>query len=549
MFDQLAVRRGDVFGGLTAGIVALPLCLAFGVASGLGAAAGLYGAMTLGILAALFGGTPVQISGPTAPMTLVSAGVVAANMLPSGEINLPVVFGTFVLAGALQALCGIMRLGQYIRFLPYPVISGLMTGVGIIILVQQIFPLAGLSAPASDPLTILRSLPQLVGHVQWGAVLLAAATIALLYGLPRFVKVLPPSLFALVGLTLAAVLFGINAPTIGKIAGGLPGLIVPSFDLAHLRHVIVPAVQLAILGSIDSLTTSLVADNLTKTHHNSDRELIGQGIGNMGAALLGGLPGAGAFVRTAVNIKAGGRNRSSGVIHGLFLIAVLLGLSNFVQYIPHAVLAGILVGAGLGIIDYRSLSHLSTTPRSDVIMMLIVLFLTVFSDLITAVGVGMIFAAFVFMAKMSEITEKGTRLSLISDEPWADELTIPAESRDELLIKHVDGPLFFGFVHAFRAAASRTLQGKLLVLRMDRVSYVDQSGLYALQDVLVDLKNAGVRVVLVGFAQDVRERLEAQMVIPDLVPSKDVFDSFASFRAALPAILGEFSEAPHLVPA
>ena len=537
--SQFAITRGDVFGGLTAGIVALPLCLAFGVASGLGAAAGLYGGIILGIVASLVGGTPAQISGPTAPMTLIAAGVVATNTLPTGQVNVSNVFAVFLVAGALQALFGVARLGRYVRFLPYPVISGLMTGIGIIIIIQQIFPVAGLDSPSSNPLVILRSLGTLQHGVHPGAVLLGAATVALAYLLPRVITAVPPSLIALVTLTIIAVVFGISAPTIGDIPGGLPHLIVPTFDFADPKLIITAAFQLAFLGSIDALTTSLVADNITRTHHDSNRELVGQGVGNMAAALFGGIPGAGAFMRTAINIRAGGRHRSSGVIHGLLLLAILLGLSGVVRYIPHAVLAGILISAGLSIIDYRSFAHFSTAPRADIALKVLVVLLTIFTDLITAVGIGMIAASLVFMASVAGIMEQRTSFTLVEDEPWADEIEIPEELRNRLLIKHLDGPLFFGFAQALRKLSSQVVGKKLLVLRMEQVSYMDQSGIYALQDVLVDLEFATLRVLLVGLQKSQIDRLEAMQVVPGLVPRENVFATFEEFRRALPAIIGK----------
>ena len=537
MSSQFTITRGDIFGGLTAGVVALPLCLAFGVASGLGAASGLYGGIILGIAASLLGGTAVQVSGPTAPMTLIAAGVVAANTLPTGQVNLSNVFAVFLLAGALQALFGIARLGRYIRFLPHPVISGLMTGIGLIIIVQQIFPVAGLDSPSSNPLAILKSLGALQDGVRPGAVLLAAATVGLSFLLPRIISVVPPSLVALVALTVIAAALGVPAPTIGDIPGGLPHFVTPRFDFADPKLIITAAFQLAFLGSIDALTTSLVADNITRTHHDSNRELVGQGVGNIAAALFGGIPGAGAFMRTAINIRAGGRHRSSGVIHGLFLLAVMLGLSGVVQYIPHAVLAGILISAGLSIIDYRSLGHVLRAPRADSLLMLLVLVLTIFTDLITAVGIGMVVASFIFMASIARIMEERTKLTLVADEPWADEIKIPEEMRTRLLIKHVDGPLFFGFAHAFRKLSSQATDGKMLVLRMERVSYMDQSGIYALQDVLIDLEAANLRVFLVGLSQSQIDHLEAMQVVPNLMPRENVFDKFEAFRRELPGII------------
>ena len=543
MLTSLIPSRGDVFGGISAGIVALPLCLAFGAISGLGPEAGLYGAIAAGILAAIFGGTPILVTGPTNPMTLVAATIVAANMLPNGEANLAIVVAAFLLAGALQLLFGLLRLGSLVRYVPYPVISGFMSGIGIIIIIQQLYPIVGAKAPSSDAVKILGSLPMLPGGIVWPVALLGVTTFAIIQILPRFTRKVPAGLVALVAVTAGSVAFRMDAPRIGAIPAGLPTLVMPELTFDQVRLVVSVAVQLALLGAIDSLLSALLADSLTKSHHDSNRELIGQGIGNMGAALVGGLPGAGANIRTIVNIEAGGRTRISGVIHGLFLLAVLLGLSDLVQYIPNAVLAGILVGAGLSCIDFRGLSHIRKVPRSDAVVLLVVLGLTVFSGLIVAVAVGLIMASFIFMKNVADISERQTALSPLADEPWADEIDVPHEYRDRLLIKHVEGPLFFGFARGFLNIAARAAGGRLLVLRMDRVSLMDQSGAYALQDALVDLKAVGMRILVVGLPLAQRDILEGIRVVPELVSSEDLFADFAELKAALPKVLAEIRTA------
>jgi SulP family sulfate permease len=543
MLGSLIPSRGDVFGGISAGIVALPLCLAFGSLSGLGPEAGLYGGVAAGILAAIFGGSSVLVTGPTNPMTLVAATVVAANLLPTGEANIAVVVTAFLLAGALQVLMGVLRLGAFIRYVPYPVISGFMSGIGVIIIIQQLYPIVGAEAPSSDAVKILRSLPMLPGAIDWPVALLGITTLAIIQILPRLTRKIPASLVALLVVTACAVSFGINAPRIGAIPAGLPALVIPKLTFDQGAMIVTAAIELALLGAIDSLLSALLADSLTKSHHDSNRELIGQGIGNMGAALVGGLPGAGANIRTIVNIEAGGKTRLSVIVHGLFLLAVLLGLSKLVQYIPNAVLAGILVGAGLGCIDFRGLSHLGKVPRSDAAVLLIVLGLTVFSGLIVAVAAGLVIASFIFMKKVADISERQTAISPLADEPWVDEIDIPAEYRDRLLVKHVEGPLFFGFARGFLHIAARAAGGRLLVLRMDRVSLIDQSGAYALQDALVDLKSSGMRIVLVGLPVAQRDILEAIHVIPDLVSTEDMFANFAELKAALPKMLTEIGAA------
>ena len=415
-----------------------------------------------------------------------------------------------------------------------------MSGIGVIIILQQLFPMLGAEPPSSEPLSILRQLHLLGGNIKWGAVALSALTIATVFILPRFTKAVPASLVALVALTALAVLLALEVSVIGEIPSGLPSLVMPSLDLQRLPLLMAAAIQLAFLGAIDSLLTSLVADNLTRTQHDSNRELVGQGLGNIAAGLIGGIPGAGATMRTVVNVEAGGRSRLSGVIHGLFLAAVLLGLSGLVQHVPRAVLAGLLVAVGIGIIDYRGFSHLLKVPRSDAFLMLFVLVLTVFTDLIIAVAAGLIVASFVFMKKVSDITERQTTLTPVADEPWADELTIPDTIRDKLFIKHVDGPLFFGFASQFLDIARQAAaQSRLLVLRMDRISYMDQTGVYALKDALTRLNAAGVRVLVVGVSVAHLDLLEKLQVIPAVIPESDVFSDFGALKKALVGSIGE----------
>jgi SulP family sulfate permease len=506
----------------------------------LGPVAGLYGAIATGIIAAIFGGTPVQITGPTGPMTLVVASVLAMNTLPSATVNLPAVVGIFVLAGLLQIALGVLRVGSYIRYVPYPVISGFMSGIGVIIIIQQLFPMLGIEPPSSNPWAILRNLHLIHGNIDWSAVVLSALTIATVFILPRYTQAVPASLVALVLLTIVAVLLKLDVPVIGEIPSGLPSLVIPSFEAQQLPALLSVALQLALLGAIDSLLTSLVADNLTHTQHNSNRELVGQGLGNIAAGLIGGLPGAGATMRTVLNINAGGRSRFSGVIHGMFLAAVLLGLSGLLQHVPRAVLASLLVTVGIGIIDRRSFRHILKLPRSDVFLMLFVLVLTVFTDLIIAVAAGLIVASFVFMKKIGDVAERQTTLSTIADEPWADELTIPDTIRDKLLIKHVEGPLFFGFASQFLDIARQAaVRSKILVLRVDRISYIDQTGVYALNDALIRLNAAGVRVLVVGVSLAHRDLLERLEVIPAVISEVDLFSDFDALKKALSRVMDE----------
>lgn len=530
--------KGDIFGGLTAGIVALPLALAFGDQTELGAIAGLYGAIIVGFFAALFGGTPSQVSGPTAPMTLVAISVIlsAKNVAGSVEDGLWMIILTFLLAGVLQVVFGIAKFGNYIKYIPYPVVSGFMSGIGVIIFLQQVFPLFGKPNPG-PVVDMLGSIPQLfAGGVNTGALILGVATVAIIYGFPKITRKIPASLVALVAMTIISLIPFFDVPRIGEIPKGLPSLQLGAFSRIALtketiQFIIQYGLSLALLGTIDSLLTSVVADNVTKTRHNSRRELIGQGIGNILASLFGGLPGAGATVRTVVNANAGGRTRLSGIIHAVFLLVVLLFAGPYAAQIPKPVLAGILFTVGLGIIDYRGLKHMGKVPRADVIVMLLVLSITVFFDLLWAVGVGMVLACFFFMKRISDISEKrSTVTKLEPEDPWEDELNLNGEVTDKIYIKHLFGPLTFGFITGFKELTKLLPDNvQLVVIRMERVPYMDQSGLYALEEAVFDLHQKKVCVVLTDAGTQPLDMMRQIQLVPDIIPEEHCFDEFGDF--------------------
>lgn len=524
--------KGDFTGGLVAGVVALPLALAFGVQSGLGATAGLYGAIAVGIFAAMFGGTPTQASGPTGPMTVVSAALVAGaiEMTGSLEAGMGVILVAFALGGALQIAFGFINVASYVKYFPYSVISGFMSGVGLIIVILQLFPFAGLSSAKSTTAVIL-DLPRLFTDANPMALMLGVITIAVYYLFPKITKAIPSALVALIVATLVAYFAKLDVPIIGDIPSGLPSLQIGTFvniDSSQYSFILEYAMVLAVLGSIDSLLTSVIADNMTKTKHSSNRELIGQGIGNMLAAVIGGIPGAGATKGTVVNINAGGRTRVSGVIHGLVLLAVLLGLGQLAAHIPLCVLAGLLIPIAFNIIDFKGLKHLLKVPRTDAAVLIIVLAITTFGSLIQAVGIGVTLACFLFMIKAGSIGEKGADVGSVADlenKPWKDELEFFEKYKNKVIIKHLYGPLFFGFTSAFKDSISSLSKDiEALIIRMDRVPYMDQSGLYALEGVIFDLKKEGIEVILTGLQEQPRELLQSINVIPDLVPEEDLFD-------------------------
>ena len=530
---------GDLFGGLTAAIVALPLALAFGVQSGMGAIAGLYGAIALGIFAAMFGGTSTQISGPTGPMAVVASVVVAGEIALYGSLEkaLPYIVVTFVLAGLLQIMMGVLKIGQYIRYMPYPVISGFMSGIGLIIIIMQIFPFFGLESPKKI-VDILSSIGSIFSNINYAALFLAASTIAIIYLFPKLTKKIPSTLVALVVMSVVSVVFEMDVPIIGSIPQGLPEFhweVLSSFDYSDPLLILIPALTLAALGAIDSLLTSVVADNMTKTEHNSNKELVGQGIGNTLAGFIGGLPGAGATMRTVVNINAGGRTKLSGVFHGAVLVVILLGAGTLAEMIPLSVLAGILITVGIGIIDYKSVKNILHIPRSDAAIMVIVLLLTVLVDLLQAVAVGFVLSTIWFMKQMGESAAQKANGWMLQqqDEELEDEKSLPKEIKEHIYIQHFHGPIFFGFTSSFKAIIKSLPNVDAVVFRFEDVPYIDQSGLYSLEETFVDLKSRNTTVYLCGLEEQPLSMLTKMKIIPNLLPSTHVSDSFETTKELL----------------
>lgn len=543
--------KGDVFGGITAGIVALPLALAFGIqafggidspaASSMGALAGLVGATLLGFFAALFGGCHSQISGPTGPMTVITASIVSGAWA-SSQGNLSAVIISMSLAGVFcglfQILFGLIRIGKYVRYIPYPVLSGFMSGIGVIIILQQIYPLIGQKSPAST-LDMILHFPTAVSEgVSVLALALGLACVVLIVLVPRLTRKVPATLVALLVVTVVSLFAGLDpALTIGDIPAGLPQPFFTKVDLEGINWMsvleasVIPGLTLAGLGSIDTLLTSVVADNITKTQHDSNRELIGQGIGNAVAGLFCGLAGAGATMRTVVNVKSGGRTQISGMIHACLLLAILLGLGSLVKYVPLSVLAGILITVGWGIIDFRGFRDLPRIPKSDAFVMIVVFLTTVFVDLLTAVGIGMVIACVLFMKRAGDLVEgaySSKELSSFDKEsPWADECDIPEAIQHRIYIERLNGPIFFGSITGFqRVMHDIPTDVKLVIIRMRLVSFMDQSGVYAMETAIKDLQAQGVRVLMTIIQPQPRYMLESHHIIPALIPQDNTFETF-----------------------
>ncbi|MFS1704090.1 SulP family inorganic anion transporter, partial [Alteromonas sp. AMM-1] len=493
MKNLLANVRGDITGGITAGIVALPLALALGVASGVGPMAGLYGAIAVGFFAALFGGTPSQISGPTGPMVVVLAGLFASL---SGDVEL--IFTAVMLAGIFQVVFGFLGVGNYIRLVPYPVISGFMTGIGAIIIILQIGRLLG-HEPPGGTLGALGYLPTALADINFSTLALGVGTLVIAYKWPPSLgKYVPGALAALIIGTLVS-LFAFEVPVLGNIPTGLPSLHLPVYNQEKLLLVLEAAFILAVLGAIDSLLTSLVADNMTRTRHDSSQELVGQGIGNAVSGLIGGIAGAGATMRTVVNIRSGGKERLSGMIHALVLLAIVMGLSPLASVIPHAVLAGILVKVGLDIVDWSYMKRAHTGPRWDFVLMLLVLGLTVFVDLITAVGVGVVLAALAYVRQIAQlqIEELGKMPEQLND---PQENALLAKAKGKVNIFSFGGPLSFGAAADLGHHVRENVKpgSQVLILDFSRVPTMDVSAAMAVETVTSDAKASGRKLFVSG---------------------------------------------------
>ncbi|OIQ37111.1 MAG: sodium-independent anion transporter [Bacteroidetes bacterium MedPE-SWsnd-G1] len=595
--------KSDMFGGITAGIVALPLALAFGVSSGLGPSAGLYGAIFVSFFAALFGGTNTQISGPTAPMTAVSMVVIAGIVATfEGDVSkaLPAILTVFLLAGLMQVGLGLLGIGKYIKYIPYPVVSGFMTAIGVIILVTQILPTVGyypkedadfveqykpqaeavilegiLEDEAAEDILVLehfeetinranqitdaqilkesqslagkdssgvlgsiKVLPRALQNINWLELILALGTIIIIYGFKKITTAVPSTLVALVVMAGIAIGFGLDYRPIEEIPSGLP---IPNFGIftefsfGSITPYIFTALTLALLGAIDSLLTSVVADNMTKTKHKPNKELVGQGIGNSVAALFGGIPGAGATIRTVVNINAGGKTRLSGMMAGVLLLVILLALGPIASKIPAAVLAGILITVGIGVMDYKGLKAIPYMPKPEVIIMLTVLILSSVWNLVYAVGIGLVIASLMFMKKMGDLTAKRSDIKPIEGEKGAeDDLSIPSDLKKDIYVKHIKGPLFFGSTSDFQELSKQIPDSATdVIIRMGRMQYIDQSGLYAMEDVVQELMKNGKNVFLVNMLEQPKYMLERIDIIPDLIPNEHIFDHFEEAVACI----------------
>ncbi|WP_455376583.1 SulP family inorganic anion transporter [Kaarinaea lacus] len=532
--------RGDLFGGVTAAVIALPMALAFGVASGAGAEAGLYGAILVGLFAALFGGSPALISEPTGPMTVVMTAVIASLIAANPENGLAMAFTVVILAGFFQILFGVLKLGQYVTLMPYTVISGFMTGIGIILIVLQSAPLLGHSAASGGVLGAVQSLPELISNIQPYEAALGLMTLVVLFVTPRQVKrYLPPQLIALIlGTVISLTLIAeTDLRRIGEIPAGLPAFQMPVFSLNEWKLMIIDALVLGMLGCIDALLTSVIADNLTKQQHNSDKELIGQGTGNVMSGLFGGLPGAGATMGTVVNIQSGGRTALSGITRALILLIVVVWAADLTSNIPLAVLAGIAIKVGIDIIDWSFLRRAHRVSGKGALIMYGVIFLTVFVDLITAVGIGLFVANVITIRRLSDLqsgglrgvrSHKDTSITLMPEER---ELLRLANER--IMLFHLNGPMIFGLAKAIARKSIEIENCDAIILDFGAVPHMGVSSSLALEEMIEENVKAGREVYIVGAQGQTWKRL-VDLGIPSILPASNIMNfRVKALRAAL----------------
>ncbi len=539
IFNQISLRnaKGDLFGGVTAAVIALPMALAFGVASGAGAEAGLYGAVLVGLFAALFGGTPTLISEPTGPMTVVFTAVITTMIAANPDNGMAMAFTTVMMTGLFQILFSVLKLGRYVTMMPYTVISGFMSGIGFILIIIQLPPLLGFASPAGGVLGSLQALPELIASVKPGEAAMGGLALAILFLMPRsWRRFVPPQLLALVaGTLLAMLLLGSgDYRAIGEVPGGLPSVQLPTFTAEQWQTMVIDAVVLALLGSIDALLTSVIADSLTRSQHDSDKELMGQGFGNLASGLFGGLPGAGATMGTVVNIQTGARTALSGVTRALILGVVVFGASALVEPIPKAVLAGIAIKVGIDIIDWGFLRRAHRVSMRGALIMYGVILMTVFVDLITAVGIGLFVANVLTIRRLVDLQSEGVKLlglpghELGAECPGAtaEEKKILGDPSNGVALLCLSGPLIFGAAKAITRQQQDIAEVRSLILDLTDVPHLGVTTSLAIEGAVRDAVGHGCRVYFAGLQAQPRKRL-LSLHIDRAIPTDNWIDSRA----------------------
>lgn len=511
--------RGDILSGITVAIIALPLALAFGEISQLGPVAGIWGAIAGGIVGGLFGGCMVGVSGPTAPKaaqiaTFMSLFVIGSTDKP----DLVAAFSIIFLSGLVLIFISLLKISRFIHLTPYSVIAGFMCGIGVIVILTQINAFLGLEAEKNIH-SVIQNFSKNFKNANTDALFVALPSLFILFSWSRLeqkvdlLKNIPSPLVALITGTSIASFMGLNIPYIGDKMGGAKeaeifSLYVP--DLTRFSEFIIPALALAGLAILDSLLSCKVADNMTGEHHSSDKETFGQGMANIAAGLFGGVTTATATMRTVANIKFGGKTPLASIVHGLTLLAILLGLGFLVEAIPTACLAAILFKVGIDIMDYRILPIIKKLPTTDLIVFIIVLFVTVYEDLMIAVAIGVIFAVLKSRNEIKSMIKSKFTHKIIS---LSDTQYSPKEMNNEMLNKlpvlvlQPNGPLFFATIEKLIQTYSKVKEHDLLIIDLSKVTMIDLSGAFSIEDLIIGAKKNGIKVLVTDASSEVNNVL------------------------------------------
>ncbi len=532
--------KGDLFGGVTTAVISLPLALAFGVASGAGAEAGLWGAIMVGFFAALFGGSTSLISEPTGPMTVIMTAVLTSMIAKYPETGMAITFTVVMMAGAFQVLLGTLKLGKYVTLMPYSVISGFMSGIGVILIILQLSPLLGHAAPTGGVMGTLVELPNTLANINFNELLLGLLTLAILFFFPKqYRKYVPAQLVALVAITLLSI-FLFNSDSIrriGEIPTGLPSVIIPHFNLDIFTTMVIDALVLGTLGCIDTLLTAVIGDSLTRKEHDSDKELRGQGFANMISGLFGALPGAGATMGTVTNIQVGARSPLSGIIRALVLALVVLVAGGLTEPIPMAVLAGIAVYVGFNILDWSFIQRAHKISVPGMTIMYGVMLLTVFVDLIAAVGLGVFISNILIIERLSR--EQVRQVRTISDTDGDDvplndsERALLDRANGKLLFLYLSGPMIFSVSKAISRQHTKVSDYEVMILDLTDVPMIDMTVGLALENAIKDAQDAQCEVFLLCPNVQTQQQLEKFNIV-DLVPGGYTYSHrYEALQAAL----------------
>jgi SulP family sulfate permease len=530
--------KTEILAGMTSAVVTMPVAIAYGYASGLGPYAGFVSAIVLGFVAALVGGTSGQISSPTGALTVAISVFVVTEIEIQGSLEaaLPVLMAIFVLAGCLQLFFGLLKLGENIQYIPFSVISGFMSGVGLIIIVLQIPNTFGVpSGIYTSVISKILNIFYFFDHANWLAFAFVVTTVGIIYIFPKITKKIPSSLVALLVLTGLVYIFELDIDKLGAFSIDLSRFSLISLDqLSHVKtllRILIAAASLAFIGSVNTLLTSVVADKMTNSVHNSNQELMGQGIGNLLAGFLGGFTGSGATACAVANIQAGGRNRISGITTAFFLLIFLIWGGDFIAEIPLAVISGIMISIGYELLDKVTLKKLIIIPRVDAFVMVAVMGLTAFYDLLFSVSLGLIISAIYFMKKMADQVEDDSnqsKLELMIYE-LIDTFDDAENFKDKVFIKTIKGPLFFGFSARFlKTIRAISPNVEVVVFNMSLVPYMDYSGIRTFKDAILYLKSKNIKICFCELNKKNQSILYELDLIPNQVPEKHIFDSIES---------------------